>query len=115
MDRLRKDAQRAEERVAAVYGGTLISGSGSVVGRKGDVQTGDEIIEVKYTTRASYSLKAGDLAKLTRSGHIANMDPVLNVTFDLNGTLVSYVVIPETNHLRDRALIEGMRSELDWR
>lgn len=114
MDKLRKAALRAEERVAKVFGGRLIPGSGSVVGRKADVTTDDEIIEVKYTTRGSYSLKPGDLAKLVRAGHIAGLDPVLDIEFDLgNGTSVFYVVVPETSYLRDRATIEGLRFELD--
>lgn len=113
---IRKAAASAERRVATVYGGRLIPGSGSGEGRKGDVQTDEELIEVKYTTRGSYSLKEADLAKLVRAGHVAGLDPILNIEFELsNGKAVHYVVVPETNHLRDRALIEGMRSELDWR
>lgn len=116
MDRLRKAAQHAEERVAKEFGGKLVSGSGSVVGIKADVRTDDELIEVKYTTRKSFSLKPDDLVGLRKSSHLTGSIPILAIEFDNNDNRPDRVVVlRESDYLNMRAWAWTAQRELGTR
>lgn len=60
MSKLLKASQRQETRIAAAVGGRRTPGSGNGI-RKNDVRTDDLSLEMKYTGKKQYTLKAADL------------------------------------------------------
>jgi hypothetical protein len=113
MDKLRKDARRSELRVERTFKGKLVPASGSGPMAKGDVRTEDELIEVKYTTQKSYSLRVADLDKHVRISTLASLRPVYDIEFDKGGHSSFYVVMPELEYLCMKAQISALEAELD--
>jgi hypothetical protein len=110
MDRVHRDAVKTEERVALRFGGRTTAASGSGVWDKGDVYTDDEIFEVKYTTRKSYSLKPTELRQLETYGYIKSKRPVFYISFS---GVSDYVVLDAAEYQQMRALIDSLQSALE--
>jgi len=103
-------ARRQETVAATMYGGRLVSQSGSG-DDKGDVETGTELIECKHTERKSFSLKLADLMKAAKHAILADKRMVFEVEFtNPDGTWpVRFVVLNRDEYiaLRDRHCGEG--------
>lgn len=92
---IHKRSKKQEERTAKKYDGSrnVMSGAGWV--RKNDVRTIDLLIENKFTDKKSFSIKAEEMVKLTRTAVLEDRVPVLQI--DLGGR--SYVVLVEDDFL----------------
>jgi hypothetical protein len=103
-------ARRQETDAAGVYGGKLVSQSGSG-DDKGDVITPGELIECKHTERKSFSLKLTDLMTAAKHAILADRRMVFEVEFTKpDGSLpVRFVVLNRDEYiaLRDRYCGEG--------
>lgn len=97
MDKVHREAVKAEERVASIFNGRRTSASGSGTKDKADVITDTELFEVKYTERASYSLKLADLLTLQSYADIKSREPVFHMTYGGDRDY-HYVVIPENEY-----------------
>lgn len=62
-----KRSRLQERRAAANLGGSVNSGSGNQWRRKNDVRTEIESVELKTTTKDSYSLKAVDISTMVKN------------------------------------------------
>lgn len=96
MDKVHKAAVEAEIDVAEAFGGRRTAASGSGTKDKGDVATPDEVIEVKYTEKKSYSLKLEDLLTIDKYAIISGKIPMLHLTFS---NYPSWVVISQDQYL----------------
>lgn len=90
-----KASQSHEKRLAKVIGGTRVAGSGSFWSRKGDVRSDKYLIEHKYTSKASYGLKAEDLQKLEKEAIMVGREPLFCIS--LGGK--NYVIQTEDDWL----------------
>lgn len=109
MDKVHREAVKAEERVAYVFNGRRTAASGSGTKDKADVITESELFEVKYTERNSYSLKFTDLKQLEVYADLVTRRPVFHIT----GPLGSYVVLTEGSYRGMEAWIESAKFELN--
>lgn len=105
---LRQDNHRRsklqESRAAKDYGGNRTPGSGNRWFQKGDVKTDAYLIECKTTTKASYSLKSGDIKLHWVHALMENKIPVFEIEFSEYGA--TCVVLDKNDFL---ALTEGNR------
>ena len=88
-----------EERVAqSVARGKRVTGSGRSMYAKGDVKTGEFLIECKFTDKASLSIKGEWLKKITAEAHAIGKDPALAIQIngvDARGLMeADWVAIP---------------------
>lgn len=97
MDKVHRKAVEAEERVARVFDGYRTAASGSGTKDKADVLTSQELIEVKYTEKQSFSLKREDLERLTTYAFIKNRIPLFHITYGIFGS--HFVVLRERDYL----------------
>lgn len=65
-----KRSRLQERNAASRLGGSINSGSGNQWRRKNDVRTDKESVELKTTTKDSYSLRAEDLHKVVANALI---------------------------------------------
>lgn len=100
-------------RASQMFHGKLVPGSGSSVGLKGDVCTDRELIEVKYTTQKSFSIRPESLKSLVYSANIAALNPVLAIEFDNDSKREFWVAVPTNDYLILRAKVEGLEREND--
>jgi hypothetical protein len=113
MDKVHRDAVHEEEWVANVYGGRRTAASGSGTKDKADVHTDDEVFEVKYTEKRSFSLKLADLVTLQQYGYLKNKSPVFHVAFsDPILGVRRFTVIPEEEYRHQRSWIESAKIEM---
>ena len=86
-----KRSVKQEQRTADTYRGSrnVMSGAGWV--RKNDVRAEHFLIENKFTDKKSYSIKADEMLKLSRTALMEDRIPLLQV--DLQGR--RYVVLCE--------------------
>jgi hypothetical protein len=110
MDKVHREAVKAEERVASIFNGRRTSASGSGTKDKADVLTDTELFEVKYTEQISYRLRVADLVQLQQYADLKSRSPVLHVTFS---SFKHYVVIPENDYYNMRQRIEALEAEAD--
>lgn len=73
----RRESDLARKSLA----GRQTIGSGNIDGDKGDIEAGRFLIEVKSTAKASFSLKADWLHKITAEALAKSKVPVLLVSF----------------------------------
>lgn len=106
MDKVHKAAVDAEKWVAEVYGGRRTTASGSGTKDKGDVIALDEVFEVKYTEKQSFSLKLEDLMKINIEAIVTSKRPVFHLNYG-PGHIERFVVLREDDYLDMR--------ENDWR
>ena len=78
-------SQRQERKVAQDVGGRVQAGSGSSWRARGDVRTPDELLEVKYTDKASRSLKVSELKQIKHDALMAGKTPGMIVDFEQHG------------------------------
>lgn len=94
-----KRGRNAERRAVSRLNATLIPGSGSLPGRKGDLKFRDFLIESKSTTKASIQVYRGWFEKIAIEARDVNKYPALMVQFtDLRGESIkngSWVFVPE--------------------
>lgn len=90
MTRLHKHSRRQEERVARIFGGSRTPGSGNGI-RKNDVRTPDLSLEMKYTGKGQYPLKASELELGERHALIDGRDFAFGI--EMNGR--NWIVISE--------------------
>ena len=95
---LQKMADLQEKKGATAYGGRITPRSGAGWVHKGDVQTADEVIEMKATGKTQITIKASWLRKvfLEATGRLKR--PVLE--FQLGGE--QYVTLRRSDYLRLR-------------
>jgi hypothetical protein len=83
--------EKQESRLANLLGGERNAGSGNGWSRKNDVRSPRFLVEAKWTSKKSYSLKAQELRQLEHNAAMDNRIPVLCI--ELGGR--RYVVVPE--------------------
>lgn len=90
-----KQSQKHEKRLAKVVGGSRTAASGAFWSRKGDVRSGDLLIEHKWTGKSSFTVKAAVLEKIVNEAILDSRMPVLGVS--LNNE--NYVLLTEDDFL----------------
>lgn len=91
----REQGDLYEQAVALRVGGKVVSGSGSTKTNKEDVKTVQWLIQVKSTTKESYSLKKEDLRTLKNHSLNASRMPLFVVGFLKHGQPVEeWVAMP---------------------
>jgi hypothetical protein len=90
-----KQSQKHEKRLAKVVGGSRTAASGAFWSRKGDVRSGDLLIEHKWTGKSSFTVKAAVLEKIVKEAILDSRMPVLGVS--LNNE--NYVLLTEDDFL----------------
>lgn len=83
-----------ERKVAKRTGGRVQAGSGSSWRAPQDVKTSTHLISVKYTDRASYSIKADDWAALVDDAAHTGREPALIIEFPERGIRLLVVEDP---------------------
>ena len=101
MSALLKASQRQENRIAARLGGRRTPGSGNGI-RKNDVRTDDLSLEMKYTGKKQYTLKAVDLEQGERHAIMDGRDFAFGI--ELNGR--NWIVISEDDFVLLRTVME---------
>lgn len=86
-----RQSQKHEKRLAKKYDGQVSAASGAFWSRKGDVRSDDLLIEHKYTSAKSITIKSEWLAKIEREAVLDSRTPVL--MFHMGGR--DYVVLTE--------------------
>jgi hypothetical protein len=99
MDKVHRDAHKAEKDAADRWGGKLSPASGSGPRAKNDFRTTDELVEHKYTENKSFRLVEEDLIDLNVNAVCEGRIPVFLVEF---ATGTSYVVLREDDYLELR-------------
>lgn len=100
-----KRSRLQERRGASLYGGTVNAGSGNQWMRKNDIRTPTESIEMKTTTKHSFSLKAVDLQKTFEQALLDNRIGVFEVEFADDGLTV--VILDKSDYLELREKASG--------
>ena len=106
MDKPQRLARRQERNAAAAYDGSLVpmSGSGS---RKGDVETGTELIECKHTEQRGYRLTLADWARHAMAAILAGKRALWEIEYtDPDGKAPIQLVVLDRNdylELKSRA------------
>lgn len=77
-----KQSQKHEKRLEAVIGGQRTAASGAFWSRKGDVRSADILMEHKYTSKKSFSLKSSELRKIETEAIMDGRMPVFGVHLD---------------------------------
>lgn len=103
MSRLLKASQRQERRIADVMGGRRTPGSGNGI-RKNDVRTDDLSLEMKYTGKKQYTLKASDLEQGERHAIMDGRDFAFGI--EMNGR--NWIVLSEEDFLTLRKVMEDV-------
>lgn len=78
-----------------------LSGAGLL---KEDKKDSKDLIQSKYTTKQSYTVRLEDLQKLRRNAALEDRSPRFDIAFTQNGgTLIEWVMIPKSVYraLRD--------------
>ena len=89
------ESRKQEDRLAKVIGGKRNAASGAFWSRKGDVRSDLFLVEAKWTSKASMSIKASDLEKIVNEAILDGRKPVF--AFHLMG--VSYMTLLEDDFL----------------
>lgn len=89
------ESRKQEDRLAKVLVGKRNAGSGAFWSRKGDVRSDLYLVEAKWTSKASMSIKASDLEKIVNEAVLDGRIPVF--AFQLMG--VSYITLLEDDFL----------------
>lgn len=107
-------AKRQEQQAAVVYGGRLVARSGSG-DDKGDVETGDELIECKHTERQSFGLRRVDFFRHVRNSLLVSKRAVWEIEYtDPAGRNAHYAVVLERDeYLRMRAEIAKLWAKIE--
>jgi len=75
-----KASQSHEKRLAKKVGGSVNAGSGNHWSRKGDVRSEKYLIEHKYTSHQSYSLKVEEMDKLYKEAMMVGREPIFCIS-----------------------------------
>ena len=87
----RKPWEKQESRLANLLGGERNAGSGNGWSRKQDVRSKKFLVEAKWTSKKSFSIKADALRQLEHNAAIEDRIPVLAI--ELGGR--RYVLVRE--------------------
>lgn len=90
-----KQSRKHEDRLAKKLGGKRTAGSGAFWSRKGDVRTGELLIEHKWTGKKSFTIKSEVLEKIVNEAIMDSRKPVLGIS--LNNE--NYVVLLEDDFI----------------
>ncbi len=71
----------SERNLAHALGGKTTPASGAMDGAKGDIRLGDFLLESKSTTRDSFSVEYGHLAKIRAEALASDKEAGLTVSF----------------------------------
>ena len=85
------ESQKHEARLAKKFDGQRSAASGAFWSRKGDVRTQDLLIEHKWTSKASFTLKAAILEKIVKEAILESRMPILGISLNSN----NYVLLTE--------------------
>lgn len=91
-----KKSRTQEDRVAAIVGGKRQKGSGSQTFHKGDVKTGELLIEAKMTSKDSLSVKKAWLVKIHKEAMSYGRIPALSIEFEDMPSIVprDWIAVP---------------------
>lgn len=78
---LRNRWRKAEERVAKLEGGRTTPATGAMWHSKGDVKTKTKLIQVKSTSKKSFTVKLTDLDAIERQAAAADLEPSFVIEF----------------------------------
>lgn len=81
-------SRRQERRHAAKEGGKVVAGSGSSWRAKEDVVTPENLDQLKYTDKASYTIRAEDMQRLFDNATAMGREGRLVVSFEEYGLTV---------------------------
>jgi Holliday junction resolvase len=101
MSRLLRASQRQENRIAGRLNGQRTPGSGNGF-RKNDVRTEDLSLEMKYTGKKQFTLKADDLEQGERHAIMDGRDFAFGI--EMNGR--NWVIISEDDFVLLRTVME---------
>lgn len=90
-----KQSRKHEDRLAKKLGGKRTAGSGAFWSHKGDVRTGELLIEHKWTGKKSFTIKSEVLEKIVNEAIMDSRKPVLGIS--LNNE--NYVVLLEDDFI----------------
>ena len=90
-----KESKKHEVRLAKVLNGKRNAGSGAFWSRKGDVRSDDVLLEHKYTSKASFTLKAAVLEKIVKEAILESRMPILGISLNSE----DYIVLTENDFL----------------
>ena len=93
-----KQSLKHEKRLEKALGGQRSAGSGAFWSRKGDVRTDDLLIEHKWTSKKSFTLKSDVLEKIVMEAILDSRTAVLGIS--LNGK--NYVLLEEHDFMELR-------------
>jgi len=82
-----------EEDTAKKYKGKRQIGSGAFAGYKEDIKTDTYLIQTKFTSKKSISIKLNDLRNLIKHAFQINKKPMMRITF--LDYPISFILIPE--------------------
>jgi len=85
--RQNRRSARQERQVARSVGGKVQPGSGSSPRARGDVKSSEELIEVKYTDRDSFSIRKAVWTEHVRRARVQGREPVMVIKFDEHTTI----------------------------
>lgn len=88
-------SQKHEKRLAKAVGGTTNAASGALWNRKGDVRTANFLVEHKYTSKKSFTLKSSELKKIVMEAILDNRMPAFGIHMDGE----DYIVLTESDFL----------------
>lgn len=86
-----KQSQKHEKRIAKKIGGKTMAASGAFWSHKGDVRSDLYLVEHKYTSKKSFTIKSEVLEKISTEAILDGRTPVF--AFHLNGR--DYMILEE--------------------
>jgi hypothetical protein len=101
-----KQSLKHEKRLESALGGQRSAASGAFWSRKGDVRTDDLLIEHKWTSKKSFTLKSDILEKIITEAILDSRTPVLGIS--LNNR--NYVLLEEEDFFELRNAAQGEHS-----
>lgn len=97
-----RESKKHEARLAKVIGGTRNAVSGAFWNRKGDVRSTDLLIEHKWTSKASITVKAAVLEKIVKEAILDGRMPLLGIS--LNNE--NYILLTEDDFFELRQTLQ---------
>lgn len=112
---MRKLSNKQEKEVAKALEGKVVINSGATKWKKGDVDTSEEKIECKITTKDSYTLKFDDLVKIrTQAIKDDCKEPLFIFEFkDISKYIITFVTKEEAKDITVFQTLKSMTFERD--
>lgn len=106
-----KRSRLQERNAARQYGGRISPGSGNQWHSKNDVKTPEDSIELKTTTKHSFSLKAVDLEKAWKNALLDGRNAIFEIEFAEDG--ITCVVLDKSDYLFLRDLVTNLTNKIE--